>query len=700
MPAATLREEIKSRRSPAIDQACARNLQRLRKRMARAFRPRKPKRPSQWVRSCLRLDNTVEASSGRYDLSRRPWWHAILEALNDPEVELMAIPAGTQLGKTLALLAAILWVAENAPAPAMLVAPDKDTAIELRDRLYLNAEASLRSGRMQRIRIPPENQRNTRFIDLGSMRVYLAWSGSRQRLRGRPCRYVFLTEVDVYSRGHKTSGDPVAAAHQRIKAFFRGLLWHESSPSEHPSRITELERSATARYRWHAPCPHCGLFQELRFFLHTKGDLAGRGGIGGLKDGSGEYVSAEAGREQAHYVCEAGCRIENEDKQAMLERGRWIPFGCRLVDGQVVGPQPESRRKVGYHLWSVHSESITWGDLAGAFLEAREQGKLAEFFGNWLGLEYRPESRVPHWAQLGRRSAWTNSRRQVPPEAWFLTAGADVQGENNGLRYVVRGWAPGRTSWLVDWGWIERTAGDETALVKSDLVQLTDQVLKDPYPVVDAQGRPAENPLGRRSLPVKLLLIDSNHLPMKVHHWLRWLPESWTAVESGRVRAIRGDHQLNPETRWQLSTIDTNTRTGEQYEGGMQVWRLFVYPFYDELLQLLAGEAGRVGSWHVTADVLTQGRAYLEQVVNFGQAIQIDPKSGHRKVVWGPRNGRIPVDFWDCEIYGLVAAHMVVGDLGWSEAAWHAWREGATAGRKSASKPRSRLADGGGLDER
>lgn len=765
-PLGAFRAQVRSRRSQVLDVACRTNAKRLRRRIARAWRPRPSTPPPKWLAQNMRLDREVEASTGRYNIARRPWWAAILGAIADPEVVSITVPAATQVGKTLALLAAILWMAENAPAPAMLVAPDKDTAIELRDRLYLNAEASIKSGRVRRLRVPRENERNTRYCDLGSMRLYLAWSGSRQRLRGRPCRYVFQTELDVYQTGHKTAGDPVTAAHQRTKAFYRGLHYHESSPSSSPSRVVELERQATARYRWHCPCPHCGLFQELRFFTFTHGTLAGRGGIAGFKDKSGELVSAEAARESAYYVCEAGCRIENDDKQAMLERGCWVPMGCRVkqegtgkrkrkaesgkpachetrqcVDknrywcGPLDGKPPTSRRKLGFHLWSVHSDSISFGDLAAAYVEHKEKGQLAEFFGNWLGLAFTPDTRVPSWAQLGRRAAWYHARKTVPQEAWFLTAGSDVQGENNGVRVSIRGWAPGRTSWLIDWLWLSRDAGDENDLVKSDLAKLTREVLDRRYPVVGPGGGSAKNPLGRSELAVKLLTIDTGNLPKKVHAWLKGLPPAWVDGEAPRVRPIRGDHQLNPETRWQRSEWEQNVRTGEKYEDGFTVWRLYVYPFYDELTEMLAGTEGlaprgqgsgdggqgqllatstshlpRTGGWYLTSDCLTQGRAYLEQVVNFGRGIKVDAKTGAKKAIWGPRNHRTPVDYWDTEIYSLVAAEMVVGDLGWSAAAWEKWKEGlglgARAGDQAAGKTKptrrasSRDRDAGRLDDR
>jgi phage terminase large subunit GpA-like protein len=520
-----------------------------------------------------------------------------------------------------------------------------------------------------------------------------------QRLRGRPCRYVWLSEVAVYGKGYSRGGDPVAAAHQRVKAFFRGFIYQESSPSEHPCRITELEEQASARYRWQVACPHCGAKQELRFFARRSD---GKGGIGGIRDAGGELVSPDLARDEAHYVCTAGCRIDDADKQRMLEAGEMQKIGER---GD--GPEKGSRRKLGFQLWSAHSESIRWGDIAAAYVEARNRFRLPEYFGNWLGLEYRPETRVPQWQQLGNKNAWTNSRWRVPREAWFLSAGVDVQQENNGCRVSVRGWAPGRTSFLVGWMWIERDLSDLNDLVRSDLAAITREILEPKFQVVDEQGRACENPLGRRELAVKLLGIDVGHDPRAVSEWLKSLPESWTVGETPRVRAFRGDHQLSTETRWQVSQWQQNVRTGEKYDGGLTVWRLYVYPFYETLLSLLQAEPGKPGGFHVTADALAVGKAYLEQVVNFGRTVELDEKTGLKKVRFGPRNRHVPVDFFDTELYSLVAAEMVVGDLGWATEAWEGYRSQllAAAAKPSAKNTGPRGAsltarDCGGLDDR
>lgn len=663
------------KRSDRYAELIGRNFRRLRDRAAQAMRPHRAQRPSKWIPRCVRLDRDREASY-RIDFKDRPWWKDVVDSIWDSEVRAANICTATQVGKTLMLICSILWCAENAPGPGMVVVPDRDAAIELRDRLYAHAQATVKRGLVERISVPSKRLWNTRYIDLGNMRIYLAWSGSQQRLRGRPCRYVWMSEIDVYAKGNKKAGNPLAAAQQRTKAFFRWFHWLESSPAPEPSDIADQEAAAAARFRWFCQCPKCGVWQELRFFPHSGGPYTGNGGVVGIKDEHGEYLDKEPARNAAYYACQSGCKIGNELKQRMLERGKYVPQGCVVdAEGNIVGDQPESRRTLGFQLWSVHSETQSWGDLAVAYLEAREQRRLPEFFGNWLGRAFRRDVRVPHWTVLGKKLAWTNSRHTVPAEAWFLTAGGDVQGENNGVRYTIRAWAPGRTSWQVDWGWIDREPGDENSLVKSDLRELQRRVLDRKFQVVDANGNPTANPLGHKELSVRLLCIDSNHLPFKVHHWLRSMPSEWVYGETPRVRAIRGDHTLNPETRWRMNVVEANSRTNEPYEGGLQQWGIYVYPFYDELLQALAGEANRLGSWHVTADCLAQGKMYLEQMVNFGPTTVADPATGIKKTYWGPRSGRVPVDFWDCEVYDLVAAYMTVGDLGWDVAKWEEWRD-------------------------
>jgi phage terminase large subunit GpA-like protein len=348
--------------------------------------------------------------------------------------------------------------------------------------------------------------------------------------------------------------------------------------------------------------------------------------------------------------------------------------------GRWATPSPIASRPraTAFTCGPIHSANETFGTIAEDYLRHLKRGLKVDFYGNRLAIAYESETRVPGWVELGKRAAWTHARRTVSDEVWFLTAGIDKQGENNGARYVIRGWAPGRTSWLIDWGWIARDEAD-TGPILSDLMETRASRAWSPISsrqsrqrAVDQSARPpalARAPLGHRHEP----LADADPPLDAAASRGVGRPHERRPLVPGRIRNIRGDHTVRPDVRFRHNLVESNARTGEKYEGGLHLWGIYVYPFYSELTDLISGEPGQVGSWYVTSDCLTQGREYLEQVTNFGYSITLDARKG-KKGKWGPRNGRIPVDFWDCEIYAMAMAEMVVGDMGWEAAAWEQWR--------------------------
>lgn len=674
------------------EKAVKENFAKLRAELVAAWEPIEEPPICEWIEGNLWFglgDRGVQLESrvGPFTFDDTPWWRFILECAVDRRCSSVAIPAATQTHKTTNLIMAVaLFFAEFRPAPGMIVVPDELEAKKIRDRIYNIVQESRKFTEFHRLRIPPEHKWNLQEIDLGSMVIHLAWAGSRQRTRGKPCYYVWFTEVDVYRDSDAKAGDPVEAGKQRTKDVFRYKHFFESSPSESPSTICDEEALADDRWRWYITCPYCGCKQEARFFTHRKGNSAGKGGIectvkahGG--DGAALMTPKQA-RESAHYICLNGCKIASDRKQQVAEGGNWYPRGWKMGDPE---PNRKPSRNVGFHLWAFHSPNETFGITAEDYLRHLKKGRKVDFYGNRLAIAYESETRVPNWIELGKRAAWTHARRTVPDQVWFCTAGIDKQGENNGARYVVRGWAPGRTSWLIDWGWVARDPSD-TGPILSDLLEVERRVLVADFPVVNRDNEPSITPLGQQRLRCRLSNIDTKHLPMQIHRWMRQLPEEWidrqngTKLQPGRIRNIHGDHSVRPDVRFRHNLVESNSRTGEKYEGGLHLWGICVYPYYSELTDLLSGEPGQLGSWYVTADCLSQGREYLEQVTNFHYAIEWDARKG-KKGKWGPRSGRIPNDFWDCEIYAMAAAEMVVGNLGWEESAWEGWRKSVTQKR-------------------
>jgi len=615
---------------------------RLRRHLGQGWRPRRRETPVEWLPRRVRLTQEYESARGPYELSARPWFAEVAEVCADPDVRFVRIKACTQSGKTLLLCAVLLYLAENSPAPAMCVLPGRDEAVEFRDRLYSLAAAS-------GIPIPVKRQWNTRWCDLGEMRVYLAWPRSSSRLRSRRCKYVFRSEVDVFEgRGNE---DPIEASNQRVKAFYRSLILDESTPLPEVSRIEQMEAESDQR-RWWATCPHCGVEQELRFFTHAEGPLAGRCGFAGLKDKHGQWLPPDAARQTAHYVCKSGCRITNDEKATFVRNGRWV-----------ASKKHASGRSVGFHLWRIHSH-YSFGDIAAEYLTARGDGKLPDFFQNVLGLCHRQRGKMPTWRELGTRLAYTHERGTVPLHTWFLTAGGDVQERE--VYVTVRGWWGNCTSALVDWFVFERSEGDDGDLVKSDLQQIWEYVLRRSFPIVGGDV----NPRGRRQLKVALLGIDGQHRTMDVHNWRRSLREH----DQERVRIVRGEAQVKPDQKYKMTEVQHAKRDkGKVYEGGLELWNINPEVFRADLAGRFRSSPDKPGAWYVTRDAIEVGKFYLKQVVN-EPLVFIRGKDGRYKAEWRERDSTLGHDFWDGETYSRAMAEMVVDsfgeNVGWDENQW------------------------------
>lgn len=649
--------------SPAIDN--------LRQLIHQAWTPVEAQPPVLWCAEHVRLDPDEEAGATRYDPSERPWWAGVLEAAASPLTRTITIPASTQVGKTITLIALLIYLARNAPARGLVVLPDRDAAVEFRDRCYADADASGLS-------IPPPSRRNLRHMDLGAMRVYLAWSGSKQRVRSRRCKYVFLSEVDVYQfLGQR--GDPVVSASQRVKSFPRHLIYSESSPVPETSRIDELYQG-TDRRHWWARCPVCGLWQTIQFFPGEDG----RGGVVGLKDEQGEWLEPEAARVAAHYVCRAGCVISSARKSEFIRAGQWVPRGCTVdAAGRLQGTPERGGRDVGFRLWAALSPE-SWGGIAAEYLIARRDGTLPDFSQNWLGTCYRTKSSMPGWEELGRRlSVPSYTRGQVPADVWFLTGSADVQADE--IYYVVRGWGDQATSWLIDWFVFAREAGDAAELVKSDFAQLT-AARELTFPVMGM------NPRGRQSLSVALLGCDAKYRTPDVHQWLLSLNKPAT------VRALQGSAQLLAHERYRRSVVKESRRERDDgsgpvvYEGGLELWSVNSQVYRLDVAGRFNGAADQPGAWLLPNDVKETGRFYLRQLVNEPPTYERG-KDGRARLVFRERDKNLGHDFWDCEVNGRVLAQMVVDQLpgapGWDARKWDRGERPAVTRRVAPKADRS-----------
>jgi phage terminase large subunit GpA-like protein len=647
--------QLQSLPNPFESRTFAPSLARLLRTCARAWQPYTPPPTVEWVERELHLPPDTSANPGPIDLVSRPYWREPLALMDDPDVRTITMMGDAQGGKTVTLMAMLLSRAICDPAPCMIAGPDQDAMRELRDKLYGMAEVSpALAGK-----IPPVSKRNDRWLDFSSMICYLAYSGSKQRLRGRACKFVFATECDVWQDDPRL-GSSAKLIQARVKAFVEHKIVYESTPSDDLSTIALLYGRSDQRKFW-VPCFRCNHWQELRFFPHTKGKLAGRGGVAGLQAKDGTWLRPEDVRGVAYYVGECGCRIDSADKNGMVENGLWVPRGCKVKRDRVVGEPARSVRNAGYHMSALYAAHLTFGDIAEQYLEARESNSLRVFWNNWLGLPDKLASKLPGWKTLGQRLAWSHRRGTVPADAYFLTSQADVQSDR--CYAGVRAWGDKRASWLVDFFEFPLEPAPKTADTKvpiaSDLARLESDVLAVLFPVNGT------NPLGYSELPVRLLGVDTNYRNVEVHDFVKFAQ----TLYGDRIRATRGDHKVDPIELYKKSVVERNSRTGKVYEGGLELWGISINVFREMLLSLFSYPADQVGAWLLTGDVLAWGGNYLRQLVNQGPRTEVLP-NGKQITKWVTRDKGVGEHSWDIEVVQLALAHMVTGGE-WDARAWH-----------------------------
>jgi phage terminase large subunit GpA-like protein len=604
------------------------------------LRPKPKPQPSEWIPRYCYLSKEYEANDGgSYDLAKFPYWQKVIDLVSEPGVREVNLMISPQMGKTLAMVMLLLFLAINSPCPCMYVLPTQSDAIEFRDRVYANALASPNTSHL----VPPESHWNTRSIDLGGLRCYLAWAGARNAIRSRRCRIVFLDEVDVYEGGKK-GGDPVASAYQRVGAFHRWQIWKLSSPVPEVSRIAEA-CSGSRMHHWEVTCPLCGHAQELRFFTHRDGPYNGKGGVGGLEDALGAPLSPDEAAQNAHYLCEKGCKLPPAAKFDMMRGGRWA---------EEEGPAD----RLGFTLPLYMSDAHSINEAASAYAISRATGDLAGFFQKWLARSHSTRRPRPKWQLFATRNSGQHLRGSVPHDTWFLTAGVDVQEDR--VYLGVWGWSHMKTRYLIDWRILFRKPGDEGDVIASDLKQL-DAVLDRKYPVLGDSG----NPRGFSALPILLMNTDSGHRPHDVHAWV------WKHRSSKRVRAVRGDAQVDPSKRWRMSVIEKNSATGEKYKRPHTEYHLAVSSFKDKLSQQMLAPIRNEGAVILPMGMMSQGIDFCKQMVN--EQLRVVEKNGRQKSEWTPKTKAIGVDQWDAAIYADAAAEMIVsqryGGL-WDTAKW------------------------------
>ena len=345
-----------------------------------------------------------------------------MDRFTDPLIEKIVLCFGAQLGKTETELNMIGYALDQTSFPTMMVYPTDTIAKFASDKRVQPMIKSVKS-------ISDKFDENSKLLELdfnnGNYMV-LVGANSPSGLSSRSIKYLFFDEIDKYPAFAGKEADPIKLATERTKTFVDKKIVMVSTPTIESGNIWQAFMSANERRQYYVPCPHCGVSQTLKFKQ--------------IKWPEEHNDNADMIRDTAYYECEhCGERIYDKHKMEMLRRGEW----------RAVNESQSKVRSVSYHLSSIYSPWVTFGDVAYEFKNSKDtSATLMNFINSWLAEPWRSSK-----TKSTQNLEFTQSSYPcgvVPDKAVLLIASVDVQLDH--FWWEVRAYAPGVKSYLIDYG--------------------------------------------------------------------------------------------------------------------------------------------------------------------------------------------------------------------------------------------------------
>lgn len=345
-----------------------------------------------------------------------------MDRFTDPLIEKIVLCFGAQIGKTETELNMIGYALDQTASPVMMVYPTDAIAKFASDKRVQPMIKSVKS-------INDKFDENSKLLELdfnnGNYMV-LVGANSPSSLSSRSIKYLFFDEIDKYPAFAGKEADPIKLATERTKTFVDKKIVMVSTPTVESGNIWQAFMSANERRQYYVPCPHCGVSQVLKFKQ--------------IKWPDEHNDNVDMIRDTAYYECEhCGEHIYDRHKMEMLRRGEW----------RAVNELQSKVRSVSYHLSSIYSPWVTFGDVAYEFKNSKgTPATLMNFINSWLAEPWKSSK-----TKSTQNMEFTQSNYPcgvVPDKAVLLIASVDVQLDH--FWWEVRAYAPGVKSYLIDYG--------------------------------------------------------------------------------------------------------------------------------------------------------------------------------------------------------------------------------------------------------
>lgn len=572
-----------------------------------------------------------------------PFQRAIMQFMAHDDVEEFTFAKSARLGYTKMLLACIFYNAHHRRRNQAIWQPTEGDANGF---CKTELETGLRDVKAMEKVFPSLMKRhkdNTleqkKFI--GSM-LHIRGAHSAGNFRRISVDNAYIDELDGMEYDIDKEGSAPKLAGKRVEgSTYPKLICGSTLKIKGYSHTEDLYLAAEKRFKFHIPCPHCGVFQPLRW--------------GGKDKNYGfKWVGNDAST--VGHLCEH-CQVIFTQQEYLkvwtqgkyiAEDGTWIDHDFNFWD--INGNRVARPARAAAHCWTAYSPQTTWEKITREFIDAKAKAKtgdtadLKTWVNTTLGESWEEEVQKTDSDELQRR-AEPYRLKVVPFGGLVLVAGVDVQ--DNRFEVVVWAIGYGEEMWVVDYRVI-----DANPALKSDWAKL-DLMLSTVY----------EHASGS-SLRIEAAAVDTGgHFTHEVYNFCRG---SWPHEFKGRLFAIKGDTKQGQPIKGKASQQDVNW-LGKIIKKGIKLWLVGTDTAKDLLHGRLSVKEAGPGYVHFSSDLPAE---FYTQLTAEHRILQ-KTSSGevHRWIKKGVRN-----EVLDCTVYAMFCAHAL--DLHkYTEKMWEKLRE-------------------------
>lgn len=383
-----------------------------------------------------------------------PYQLAILHAMGNDAVRLVAVQKSARVGYTKMMVASLLFNAHHRRRNQGVWNPTDDDSDEF---CKVEFEPALRDVEAMRAVCTPDRAKdraNTLRTKLfrGSS-VHLRGGKAAKNYRRLSLDIAYIDELDGFDADIEREGDAVSLVSKRLE----GATWPKLIAGSTPklagsSQITHLAEQCDVLYTYHVPCPHCDELHPLTWTAQQSGHGTTWAAHGLVWAGSNPETAA-------HRCPHCAALMTQAEYLRVWIRGTFVgDDGSRLAaDGTRTladGTRARLPERIAFQIWTAYSPMVDWSEIVREYLAAEAAAKTGDlskrkaFANTTLGIAFEESGEHADAGEL-RARAEDYPLRRVPRGALVLTAGIDVQ--DNRLEAVVWGWGRGEESWAIDY---------------------------------------------------------------------------------------------------------------------------------------------------------------------------------------------------------------------------------------------------------